>query len=196
MNRRFGTAPLLLLCKKVVPEQTITNIMNTALHPVVQAKLKQELRLCSTPPPEQKSRAGANQYEHYEHSFAPCRAKGERRATNAERKRRSREQMSGEEIEARRVPDAEGKRRSREQMNDSEMEVLRAANAERQRRYREQMDDTEIEALRAANAERQRPYREQMNDTEIGALRAANAERQRRSREQMNEIEIEARRKY
>ncbi|VDP40987.1 unnamed protein product [Heligmosomoides polygyrus] len=153
---------------------------------------EQELRLYSTPP-EQESRAGANQYEHYEHDIAPRRASSaERRAANAERKRRSREQMSGEEIEARRVADANRKRRSREQMNDAEIGALRAANAERQRRYREQMSDTEIEALRAANAERQRRYREQMNDIETEALRAANAERQRRYREQMKDTEIEA----
>ncbi|VDP59454.1 unnamed protein product [Heligmosomoides polygyrus] len=36
MNRSFGCAQL-LLSKKVVPEQTNTNITNTALHPVVQA---------------------------------------------------------------------------------------------------------------------------------------------------------------
>ncbi|VDP25962.1 unnamed protein product [Heligmosomoides polygyrus] len=74
---------------------------------------EQELRLCSTP--EHESRAGANQYDHYEHGSAPRRASSaERRAANAERKRRSREQMSGGEIEARRVADAARKRRSRE----------------------------------------------------------------------------------
>ncbi|VDP05286.1 unnamed protein product [Heligmosomoides polygyrus] len=147
---------------------------------------------CASSAPEQDSRAGANQYDHYEYGSAPLRASSaERRAANAERKRRSREQMSGEETEARRAADAERQRRSREQMNEAEIERLRAANADRQRRSREQMDEAAIETLPAAHAERQRRSREQMNEAAIETLRAANAERQQRPRERMNEAEIE-----